>query len=390
MPSDTPLTPVTALTLDEYEAVAREKMARAAYDYYAGGAGDERTLAANRTAFDKITLRPRVLVDVSAIDTRTTVLGQHVDLPVLLSPTAFNRLAHADGEMAAARAARAEGTIMIGSTLSTCALEEVAGAGGGGMWFQVYVYKDRALTQELVARAEACAYRALVLTVDTPLLGRRYRDVRNNFTLPEGISMKNFEAAATNAARWGEHSSFSAYVHDLFDATLTWSAVEWLRAQTRLPVLVKGILTGEDAAIAVRSGVDGVIVSNHGGRQLDGAPATIDALPQVVAQVGGRMEVLLDGGIRRGTDIIKALALGARAVMFGRPTLYGLAAGGQAGAERVLQTFEFELRRAMTLLGCPAVSDLSPDWLYRPQGAPPARRQAAKPQASLAAIEVYH
>ena len=344
------------LTLDDYEALARERMERSAYDYYAGGAGDERTLAANRAAFDRINLRPRVLVDVSAIDTATSVLGQAIDVPVLLAPTAFNRLAHPDGEMAAARAARGAGTIMIGSTLSTCALEEVAQACGGGLWFQLYVYKDRAMTQELIARAEGCGYRALVLTVDTPLLGRRYRDMRNGFVLPEGISMKNFEAALTSAARWGAHSSFSAYVHDLFDATLTWNAVEWLRGQTRLPILLKGILTAEDARLAAASGADGIIVSNHGGRQLDGAPASIEALPEVADAVDGRVEVLMDGGIRRGTDVLKALALGARAVCIGRPYLWALAAAGQDGVRDVLRLLREELALAMALSGRPAVT----------------------------------
>ena len=349
---------LTPLTVDDYETIARERMARSAYDYYAGGAGDELTLTANRAAFDRIPLRPRVLVDVSAIDTSTSVLGQPVDFPILLAPTAFNRLAHPDGEMAAARAARAAGTIMVGSTLSTCALEEVAGACGGGLWFQLYVYKDRGMTRELVARAEGCGYRALVLTVDTPLLGRRYRDIRNRFVLPEGITMKNFEAALTNAERWGEHSSFSAYVHDLFDATLTWSAVEWLKAQTRLPILLKGILTAEDADLAVQSGISGVIVSNHGGRQLDGATASIDALPEVVDAIAGRAEVLMDGGIRRGTDVLKALALGARAVCIGRPYLWALAAAGEDGVRDVLRLLRDELSLAMALSGRPTVANI--------------------------------
>lgn len=346
------------LTIDEYEAVARERMERAAYDYYAGGAGDEVTLAANRAAFDRIRLRPRVLVDVSTIDTGTTVLGQQLDFPVMLAPTAFNRLAHPDGELAAARAARASGTLMIGSTLSTCAIEEVSGACGGGLWFQVYVYKDRALTRDLVARAEACGCRALVLTVDTPRLGLRRRDVRNRFVLPEGISMKNFEAALTDAARWGAHSSFAAYVHDLFDATLTWSAVEWLRAQTRLPVLLKGILTADDAERAIEAGVSGVIVSNHGGRQLDGAVASIDALPEVADAVAGRAEVLMDGGIRRGTDVLKALALGARAVCIGRPYLWALAAAGEEGVRDVLHLLREELALAMALAGRPTITSI--------------------------------
>jgi 4-hydroxymandelate oxidase len=349
---------VKPLTVDEYEALARERMERSAYDYYAGGSGDERTLAANRSAFDAIMLRPRVLVDVSRINVSTTVLGQPIDVPLLLAPTAFNRLAHPEGELAAARAARTSGTIMIGSTLSTCALEEVSGACGGGLWFQVYVYKDRTMTQELVARAEACGYRALVLTADTPLLGRRYRDVRNNFVLPPGISMRNFEAAMSNAGRWGAHSSFSAYVHDLFDATLTWDAVSWLRKQTRLPVLIKGILTAEDARIATENGVDGVIVSNHGGRQLDGAVPSIQALPEVADAVGGRVDVLIDGGVRRGTDILKAVALGARAVCIGRPYLWALAAAGEDGVRDLIAMLREELTLAMALSGKPDIASI--------------------------------
>ena len=346
------------LRVDDYEALARERMDRAAYDYYAGAAGDERTLAENRRAFDDVGLRPRVLVDVSAIDTATTVLGQPIALPVMLAPTAFNRLAHPDGELAAARAAAASGTIMIGSTLSTCALEDVAAAADGPKYFQLYVYKDRALTQDLVARAESSGYKAIVLTVDTPMLGRRERDVRNRFTLPAGISMKNFEKAMNDATRWGVHSSFSAYVHDLFDTTLTWGAVEWLRAQTRLPLLVKGIMTAEDAQIAVDAGVDGIVVSNHGGRQLDGVAATITALPEVVEAVAGRIEVLMDGGIRRGTDVLKAVALGARAVLIGRAYLWGLAADGEAGVRGVLGMLRSELELAMALAGRPTIASI--------------------------------
>lgn len=353
------------LVVDDYETLARERLERSAYDYYAGGAGDEQTLRANRAAFDALGLRPRVLVDVSTIETATTVLGQTIDVPVLLAPTAFNRLAHADGEMAAARAARSSGTIMIGSTLSTCTLEEVSGACDGGLWFQLYVYKDRGMTQELVSRAQSGGYRALVLTVDTPLLGRRYRDVRNRFVLPEGISMRNFESALTNAARWGAHSSFSAYVHDLFDPTLTWGAVEWLRAQTTLPVVVKGILTAEDARMAVEHGVEAVIVSNHGGRQLDGAVASIDALPDVADAVDGRAEVLMDGGVRRGTDVLKALALGARAVCIGRPYLWALAAAGEAGVRDVLRILREELSLAMALSGRPSIASVDRSLIRR-------------------------
>jgi 4-hydroxymandelate oxidase len=349
---------VPPLTIDDFEALARERMERAAYDYYAGGAGDERTVAANRAAFDDILLRPRVLVDVSTVDLQTTVLGHTLEMPVMLAPTAFNRLADPDGELAAARAAVSCGTVMVASTISTCSLEEIAAACDGRRWFQLYVYKDRELTRELVARAEAARYSALVLTVDTPFLGRRFRDVRNAFALPEGLTMRNFEAASVNASRWGRHSSFSAYVHDLFDASLSWSAVEWLRHQTRLPVVVKGVLTQEDAAKAVDAGVDGIIVSNHGGRQLDSVTPTIRALPEVVDAAKGRTEVMMDGGVRRGTDILKALAFGARAVLIGRPYLWGLAAAGEAGVRAVLELLRDELRLAMALAGRPTIESI--------------------------------
>ena len=356
------------LRVDDYEALARERMDPAAYDYYAGAAGDERTLVANRAAFDQVTLRPRVLVDVSTIEMRTTVLGEPIAFPVMLAPTAFNCLACPDGEMAAARAAGGAGTIMISSTLSTCALEDVAKSGTGPLWFQLYVYKDRGLTRELVSRAEAAGYRALVLTVDTPLLGRRERDVRNRFVLPEGLSMKNFETAMSDATRWGVHSSFSAYVHDLFDASLTWDAVEWLRAQTRLPIVLKGILTEEDARLAIDAGVDGIVVSNHGGRQLDGAAPTITALPEVVDAVASRAEVLMDGGVRRGTDVLKALALGARAVLIGRAYLWGLAAAGEEGVRDVLRLLQDELRLAMALAGRTSIASIDRSLVCRPDG----------------------
>ncbi len=358
---------MTPLCIDDFEAIARERMEPSAFDYYAGAAGDERTLAANRAAFDDLYIRPRVLVDVSAVDLETVVLGQPLALPVMLAPTAFNRLAHSDGEMAAAHAAGAAGTLMVASTISTCSLEEIAAAASGPLWFQLYVYKDRELTRELVARSEAAGYKALVLTVDTPVLGRRLRDVRNAFVLPPGISMRNFDAAATNAARWGTHSSFAGYVHDLFDASLSWNAVEWLRSQSRLPVLVKGVLTEEDARLAVNAGVSGIIVSNHGGRQLDGVVPTIRALPEVVEAAEGRVEVLMDGGVRRGTDVLKALALGARAVLIGRAYLWGLAADGEAGVRSVLDMLRDELRLAMALAGRPTIASVDRSVLSAPR-----------------------
>jgi 4-hydroxymandelate oxidase len=348
----------TPISVDDYERLARAKMERAAFDYYAGGSGQERTLAANRSAFDAIQFRPRVLVDVSHIDLATTVLGQAISFPVILAPTAFNRLACDDGEMAAARAAGAAGTLMISSTLSTCTLEDVATVASGPLWFQLYVYKDRGLTTELVARAEAAGYRALVLTVDTPRLGQRERDARNRFTLPDGLSMKNFESRLSDATRWSAHSSFSAYVHDLFDPSLTWRDVEWLRAQTKLPLLLKGVMTAEDARCSIESGANALVVSNHGGRQLDGVPATVTVLPEVIDTVGGRIEVLLDGGVRRGTDVLKALALGARAVLVGRAYLWGLAVAGEDGVRDILRILRDELELSMALAGRTSVAAL--------------------------------
>ncbi|HEX2658944.1 MAG TPA: alpha-hydroxy acid oxidase, partial [Polyangia bacterium] len=309
-------------------------------------------------AFNRILIRPRVLVDVSHVEIDVRVLGESIAMPIMLAPTAFNRLAHADGECAAARAAGNARTIMVASTLSTCTLEEIAAAATGALWFQLYVYKDREVTKELVARAERAGFRALVLTVDTPMLGRRERDVRNHFALPRHFALANFDSIKTDASRWGAQSSFSAYVHDLFDASLTWESVAWLRSLTSLPILLKGILTAEDARLAVEHGAAGVIVSNHGGRQLDDATPSIVALPEVVDAVEGRAEVLMDGGIRRGTDVLKALALGARAVLIGRAYLWGLAADGQAGVTAVLGMLRDELRLAMALAGRPTIASL--------------------------------
>ncbi|MCA1585498.1 MAG: alpha-hydroxy-acid oxidizing protein [Acidobacteria bacterium] len=352
------------INVSDFEALARERMSTAAFDYYSGAAGDERTLAENRAAFGRITVWPRVLVDVSRIDTSTTVLGQTLSMPIGLAPTAFNKLAHPDGERAAARAAGAAGTLMTASTISTCTLEETAEAASGPLWFQLYVYKDRGITRELVARAESAGYRAIALTVDTPVLGRRERDVRNGFVLPPELSMRNLETCQgvnADSTRWSAGSSFSAYVHGLFDTSLSWSAVEWLQSLTRLPVLLKGILRPDDARRAVEAGVAGIVVSNHGGRQLDGAPATIDALPPVVSAVEGRVEVLLDGGIRRGVDVLKAVALGARAVLIGRPYLWALAAAGEDGVKRVLDLLRTELVLAMALAGAPTIREITRD-----------------------------
>jgi 4-hydroxymandelate oxidase len=242
---------------------------------------------------------------------------------------------------------------MVASTISTCTLEEIARAATGPLWFQLYVYKDRGLARNLIQRAGRAGYRALCLTVDTPHLGSRERDTRNRFTLPAGISVRNFEEAGIDAARMG--ASFRHYAHKQLDCSLSWDAVEWLRGETKLPILLKGIIAAEDARIAAERGVDGIIVSNHGGRQLDGTEATLRALPRVVDAVAGRAEVYMDGGVRRGTDVVKALALGARAVLVGRPCLWGLAAAGEEGVTRVLEMLRQELSLTMALCGSPSV-----------------------------------
>ncbi|MFI5272485.1 MAG: alpha-hydroxy acid oxidase [Ktedonobacterales bacterium] len=344
----------------EYEALAQQAMEPAAWDYYRGGSDDELTLGANREAFGRLRLVPRMLVDVSHIETRTTVLGTPVSLPILVAPMAYQCLATPEGECAAARAAGAAGTLMVASTLATRSLEEIAAAATGPLWFQLYVYKDRAVSEALVRRAEAAGYRALVLTVDTLRLGRRERDVRNGFGLPQHLTAANFVASHSTVMH--EHdpgtSALASHVAAEIDASLTWEALSWLRGVTRLPVLVKGILAAADAELALQHGASGIIVSNHGGRQLDSALAAIEALPEIADVVAGRAEVYVDGGIRRGTDVLKALALGARAVLVGRPLLWGLAVDGEAGARHVLELLRDELELALALAGQPALAGL--------------------------------
>ncbi|MBV8727667.1 MAG: alpha-hydroxy-acid oxidizing protein, partial [Candidatus Eremiobacteraeota bacterium] len=305
--------------------------------YLTGGAGDELTLRDNVLAFERRKLRPRVLVDVGAVSTVTTVLETEIALPVLLAPVAVQRLAHPEGEEATARAAAAANTIMCLSSAATCPPSSLK---SGKRWFQVYVWTDRAKTKSAIEEAISCGYSALVLTVDVPYLGLRERDVRVNFKLPENIIAQ------------GEVFTQG------FDATMTWRDLEWL-ASYGLPLVIKGVLTAEDAALACEHGVAAIVVSNHGGRQLDGVPATIEVLEEIVDAVDGRAEVLLDGGVRRGTDVLKALALGARAVMIGRPMLWGLAAAGEDGVADVLRMFRDEFRLALALVGCRSPDEVS-------------------------------
>ncbi|MFT3697557.1 MAG: alpha-hydroxy acid oxidase [Kofleriaceae bacterium] len=347
------------VNLRDLEALAKAKLPQMAWDYYASGADDERCLAKNCAAFEAIELYYRVLVDVSRRDLSTKVLGHEISMPVITAPTAFHRLAHDDGELATVRGTGDAGTIFILSTLSNTAVEDVCAAATGPVWFQLYVYKDRKATEGLVRRVEAAGAKALVLTVDAPLLGRRERDVRNRFALPSHLAVQNmFELGRVGTT--GMESGLAAYVAEQLDASLSWDAIDWLRSITKLPVLVKGVVRADDAKRAVEHGAAGVVVSNHGGRQLDASPATIAALPRIADAIAGST-ILLDGGVRRGSDVIKAIAFGANAVLIGRPILWGLAAGGRDGVAHALGMVRRELDLAMALCGCPNVGTMTRD-----------------------------
>jgi 4-hydroxymandelate oxidase len=313
-----------AVNLLELEMKARELLPQTTYDYYAGGANDEITLLENRGAYERIALLPRMLVNVSVRHMSTTVLHEHVSMPILIAPTSFQGLAHPEGEVATVKAAGAAKTLMILSTLSTFSIEQVMAVATGPVWFQLYVFKDRAISASLVKRAEVAGCKAIVFTVDVPLLGRRERDLRNRFKWADDVSVKNLLPAGVQESPDGTAGSgLAPYIASLFDPALTWKDIEWLVGITNLPVLVKGILRSDDALLAVKHGASGVVVSNHGARQLDTTPATISVLPEIVDTVGGKVEVYVDGGIRRGTDVLKAIACGARAVFIGRPVLWG-------------------------------------------------------------------
>ncbi|WP_158839859.1 alpha-hydroxy acid oxidase [Saccharothrix deserti] len=337
----------------DVERLAAERLPPDVWDYVAGGSGDEVTLAANRAAFDRVAVVPRALVDVSTCDTGCDLFGVESALPLAVAPMAYQRLIHAGGERAAATAAAAAGVPYIVSTLSSEPIDVVAGV-GGTTWFQLYWLRDREVVADLLRRAEDAGCGAVVLTVDVPVLGRRLRDEHNGFALPPGVRPVNIDGDVGDALP-GD-SAIARHTRAVFDPSLSWRDLAWIRARTRLPLVVKGILDAEDAVRAVDLGVDGVVVSNHGGRQLDGAIPSVTALPDVVAAVGGRCPVLLDSGVRSGVDILRALALGATAVLIGRPVLWGLAAGGERGVTAVLDLLRDELETAMRLAGCPDVA----------------------------------
>ncbi len=356
------------LSVPELEAQVLHGLPAMVADYYRSGARGERTVAGNLDGWAKIRFRPRVLRDASVRDLRSTLFGADLDLPVIVAPMAFQGLVQPRGEVHMAAGARRSGSRMVLSTLSTSAVEAVTAAGPA--WFQLYVYKDRAVTEALVQRAVHAGCGALVVTVDAPVLGVRHRDVRNGFRLPDTMSIRELlrSAGLDHLAQEGREPNGSAlaeFVYGALDPSLTWEDIRWLKGIAGVPVLVKGVLRADDAKLALAAGADGVIVSNHGGRQLDDAIATADALEEVVAAVGRHAAVLVDGGIRSGRDVAKALCLGADAVLVGRPMLYGLSWRGADGVAQVFEWLRDELDEAMALLGCRTLADLSPDRVTR-------------------------
>ena len=367
------------INLFEYEKLAKDHLSQMTLDYYSSGAWDEITLQDNRAAFERVKLRPRILVDVSDVydglrlrNLTTSILGQPLQLPLLIAPMAFQCLAHPDGEVATALAAASAGVGMVLSTMATKSIEEVATAcdkfPDSLRWFQLYIHKDRGLTRALVEKAYKAGYKALCLTVDAPVLGQRERDRRNEFTLPPDLHLANLATiSGLDIPHEKGKSGLFTYFAQQLNPAVTWHDLEWLQSLSPLPLVIKGILRGDDAVRAVEYGAKAIVVSNHGGRQLDGAIASLDALAEIVAAVDGKVEVVLDGGIRRGTDILKALALGAKAVLIGRPILWGLAVAGQVGVSHVISLLQDELNLAMALSGCAKLQDIDPSLLRLPR-----------------------
>jgi len=350
------------INLFDFETLARQRLSRMALEYVSSGAGDEITLRRNRECFDDLRLHPRVLVDASKIDTSLELFGERLEFPILLAPCAYQKLVHPDGELAAARAAGKAGAPFVVSTFATTALEEIASVSEASLWFQLYVHPDHGFTRDLIRRTESAGYRVLCVTVDTPILGIRDRERRAGFHLPPGLERANLKTLGTAVTKMGHFEGGGNY--SILDPAINWETIAWIRSLTKLPVVLKGILSPEDARMACEHGASGIIVSNHGGRNLDTVPATVEALPGVMEAVEGRIPVLLDGGIRRGTDIVKALAFGAKAVLIGRPYLWGLGVGGVQGIEQVIRILRMELEAAMALCGTPSIPRITPSALW--------------------------
>lgn len=386
---DTPIRANTEpMTVADFAKAARALIDPVAYDYYMSGSDGETLKSRNRAAWDAIEIRHRVLMDVGAVNMSTELLGLKLPFPAMIAPMAYQKLAHGEGEIATARAAAATGAPLIASTMSNVTLEDIAAATTAPKWFQLYCHRDKNITKDLIKRAEKAGYAAIVVTVDAPVLGRRLADERNAFELPQGITRANLtryendeerRTSKVNESRprpdalelrplkfsTAEVSHLSQLFTNRQDAALTWKDIDWFKSLTSLPILLKGVVRGDDAKRAVDAGCAGVIVSNHGGRQLDASIASAKALPEVVRAVDNSIPVLVDGGIEWGADILRALALGAKAVLIGRPVLWGLAVGGEEGVRRVLELYGEDFARAMQLAGCPAIADITPDLLAR-------------------------
>ncbi|MCW6008137.1 alpha-hydroxy-acid oxidizing protein [Micromonospora sp. CPCC 205371] len=363
------------LTAADYQHLARDLVAPDVWDFIEGGAEAERTLAANLLAFDRLRLRPRVLTDVSRVDTAVSLFGRRYATPVGIAPTAYHRLVDADGEVATARGAGVADALFVVSMFASRTIEDIAAASSSGLWLQLYWLRHRDLMCSLIERAERAGYGAIMLTVDVPVMGRRWRDMRNGFAIGGGVAAVNIdpEVMAPAHLRGAGESAIARHTAQSFDTTVTWADLAWMRARSGLPLVLKGILTAEDARLAVEHGVDAIVVSNHGGRQLDGAVASLDALAEVAEAVGGACPVLFDGGVRRGGDALAALALGAHLVLLGRPPLWGLAVDGAAGVAGVLRMITEEVAPALALAGRPALARLARPGERMP---PPAQRGA--------------
>jgi len=376
-----------AANIDDLRLMAKKRLPGGVFDYIDGGAEDERALRNNTARFGDYELRPRILRDMTTVDTTTTILGKPVPRPLVLSPTGFSRIADPQGELAVARVAADVGLPYTLSSLATRSIEEVAQVSNGPKWFQVYVWKDRGIVKEMVGRAQAAGYEAIVITVDFATLGRRERDVRRGFTLPPKIGLDTIvdgirhprwtldfvrsepilfaNVTSTNAEDGTDAVALGDYVHDQLDPALSWADIEWFRSIWDGPIVIKGIQDVDDAVIAADIGMDAIALSNHGGRQLDDSPAPVDLIAETVQKVAGQAEIYCDGGVRRGSDIIKAVALGAQACMIGRGYLYGLGAAGEVGVRKALGFFETEMERSMALIGASSIADLGADTIRR-------------------------
>lgn len=345
-------------SVDEFEELAKSRLPAMAYEYLVAGVADEVTARENRAAFERVRLRQRVCLDVSRIDTSVTIFGHRHDFPILLAPSAYQQLFHPDAELAVVQAAGRSGATFVTATFASIGLEETAAASDRPLWFQLYVQPDRGFTRDLIERAETAGYEALVVTVDVPVNGPRYRELRAGFHLPPGVSRVNLAGLGEALAK-ASHRPHGRQIYSGVRApNVTWMDISWIKSFTGMPVVVKGILDAEDAGLAIEHGADGVYVSNHGGRSIDTLPPTLEALPRVAEKVGSAAPVFFDGGVRRGSDVFKALALGASAVLVGRPYLFALAAAGPAGVERAIEILRTELEMTMGMTGVAKAADI--------------------------------